>query len=307
MKENTQSITALIVDDSPDSLGMLNNVLNQAGITVLVALGGAQALNIITQVSPDVVLLDAIMPELDGFETCRQIKQHKPELPVIFMTGLTDTNDIVRGLEAGAVDYVTKPVNTQEILARLKVHVQNARSLSSARSALDAAGQSLIEIDRLGSILWSTSRARKLLEFYEQDPFILSQDLAKALAGWIKTDGSAEGNRQDKTLVLTGFSADFQSPVSANFVNVLGDNYLVKLTGEIQEAQAKTLKEKLGVTKREASVLYWLSKGKSNWDIATILSISPRTINKHLEQIYKKLEVDNRTAAATIALKALAD
>ena len=307
MKDNSSSITALIVDDSPDSLGMLNNVLNNAGITVLVALGGEQALNIISQVSPDVVLLDALMPELDGFETCRQIKRHKPELPIIFMTGLTETHDIVRGLEAGAVDYVTKPVNTQEVLARLKVHVQNARSMSSARAALDSAGQSLIEIDLLGNILWTTSHAQKLLEFYEQDPSVLSRDLSKALASWIDANNNDSKEKQNSTVALEGFSADFQSQVSASFVNTLGDNYLVKLVGEIQEAQAKTLQEKLRVTKREASVLYWLSKGKSNWDIATILSISPRTINKHLEQIYKKLEVDNRTAAATVALKALAE
>ncbi len=176
-----QTITALIVDDSPDSLGMLNQALSTEGMTVLVALGGKQAINIMEQITPDIVLLDAMMPELNGFEACALIKAQHPNLPVIFMTGLTETDDIVRGLEAGAVDYITKPINTVEAIARLKVHVHNARRHFSAKAALDSADQSIIAIDDFGIILWATSRAQQQLNHYQHATTKLSGDLHHAL------------------------------------------------------------------------------------------------------------------------------
>lgn len=298
MTEN-KKITVLIVDDSADSVTMLNSFLHNAGLTVLVALSGKQALSIMDQITPDVVLLDAIMPEMDGFETCRQIKAFKPELPIIFMTGLVDTDDIIRGLEAGAVDYVTKPINTSEILARLKVHVKNARNQFSAKSALDSAGQSIIAIDDIGNIIWATRRAQDELDQYQEQPNKLSTDLAQALAKcWRDTP--------DQSIQLTGFSHNPIESISATYLNQLGYQHLIRLQGSNEKSDLAALLDKLPMTQREAEVLLWLSKGKSNWDIATILAIKPRTINKHLEQIFKKLDVDNRTSAAAVALEVLA-
>ena len=99
----------LVVDDSPDSLGMIHQALDQAGLTALIALEGLQALSIAEKMTPDLILMDAIMPTLDGFETCRRLKKHPglASVPVIFMTGLTESEDVVRGLEAGGVDYIT--------------------------------------------------------------------------------------------------------------------------------------------------------------------------------------------------------
>lgn len=293
-----ETITALIVDDSPDSLGMLNTALNNEGITVLVALGGSQALNIIEQITPDIVLLDAVMPGIDGFETCQRIKKAKPNLPVIFMTGLTETADIVRGLEAGAVDYIAKPINTAEALARLKVHVHNARNQFSAKVALESAGQSIIAFDDLGTILWATSRAQEQLDNYQYDTSQLSSDLLRMLdSPWVQNPGTS--------MLLQGFGDSDAVTVDAVYLNKLGTQHLVRLTGNNQHNDVKQLIDQLAVTQREAEVLLWLSKGKSNWDIATILGIKPRTINKHLEQIFKKLDVENRTAAAGIALEVM--
>ncbi len=290
---NEPTITALIVDDSPDSLGMLNQALNSEGMTVLVALGGKQAINIIEQITPDIVLLDAVMPELDGFETCRLIKEKNPNLPVIFMTGLTETEDIVHGLEVGAVDYITKPINTTEAIARLKVHVHNARRQFSAKAALDSADQSIIAIDDSGIILWSTTRAQEHLEQYENDTAQLYSDLQQALQQKWRTETNA-------VIPLNGFH---DASVNVTYLNKLGSQHLLRLSGNSQPINVARLAEKLPVTQREAEVLFWLSKGKSNWDIATILGIKPRTINKHLEQAFKKLEVENRTAAAAIVLE----
>lgn len=299
MLDSNTSITALIVDDSPDSLGMLNTALNSQGITALVALSGQQALNISRQVTPDVVLLDAVMPEMDGFDTCLELKKRFPQLPIIFMTGLSDTDDIVRGLEAGAVDYVTKPINTNEVIARLKVHVHNASNLISVKAALESADQSIISIDDMGNVLWATRRAQEELNKYQHKPAQLSNDLAEKLTEYWRES-------PEKLLYLSGFSDGSEESVSASYLNKLGAQHLIKLQGTSETRDVKTLLSKLPITKREAEVLLWLSKGKSNWDIATILAIKPRTINKHLELIFKKLSVDNRTAAAGIALDTIA-
>ena len=157
---------ALVVDDSADSLRLLTDALDSAGMTVMVALDGASALRIIEQVTPDVILLDAVMPGTDGFETCRRIKKISSvaHVPVIFMTGLTETEDLVRGLEVGGVDYVTKPIVVDEMIARIRVHLANARLAQSARAALDVAGRYLFAVDRQGGLLWSTPQAQRLLD-----------------------------------------------------------------------------------------------------------------------------------------------
>ena len=117
--------TILIIDDQPAMLNLLIEAFEPAGFDVLVALQGEMALMLLNQVTPDVILLDAMMPGIDGFETCRRLKR-RPGLalvPVIFMTGLSETEDIVQGLQAGGVDYVTKPVAPTEVIARVKVHL----------------------------------------------------------------------------------------------------------------------------------------------------------------------------------------
>ena len=108
--------TVLVVDDTPDTLGFLTAALEQASLTVLVATDGASAIKLLAHVTPDLILMDAVMPGMDGFETCRQIKADPAlsHLPVIFMTGLTDTQHVVLGLEAGGVDYVAKPIVVDE-------------------------------------------------------------------------------------------------------------------------------------------------------------------------------------------------
>lgn len=297
--DTATAITALVVDDSPDSLAMLNEALNTKGVTILAALSGKQALNITEQITPDVVLLDAIMPELDGFETCRELKKRFPHMPVIFMTGLSDTEDIVKGLEAGAVDYVTKPINANEVLARIKVHVHNANNLMSAKSVLDSADQSIVSVDSSGNIIWATQRAQEELDNYEHKPAKLAHDLAELLVKYWSSS-------PEKSVHLTGFSNDPEKSVSASYLDKLGAQHLIKLQVTSESSDLNTLLNRLPITKREAEVLLWLSKGKSNWDIATILAIKPRTINKHLEQIFKKLSVDNRTAAAGLVLETLA-
>src|SRR5580704_15480314 len=141
--------TVLIVDDSVESLNFLTDALEDAGFTVLVALNGLTAMTLVDRVAPDLVLMDAVMPGIDGFETCRRLKASQAyiDLPVIFMTGLSETEHIIRGFEAGGVDYVTKPIVPDELIARMQRHLANARLARTARAALDATGRFLIAVD----------------------------------------------------------------------------------------------------------------------------------------------------------------
>ena len=135
--------TIFIVDDTPTNLGVLFNYLDAMQFKVLVSVNGQSALEAIPQAQPDVILLDVMMPGMDGFETCRQLKANPltRDIPVMFMTALTDLVDEVQGLEIGAVDYITKPFKVEILLARVRTHLK----LRQAQRQLEAQNQQLQE------------------------------------------------------------------------------------------------------------------------------------------------------------------
>jgi len=304
MHSATRRDIVLVVDDSPETLSLLTDALEEAGVTVLVAVEGANALTLVAQITPDVILLDAIMPGMDGFETCRRLKQIKAlaHVPVIFMTGLSETEHIVKGLDAGGVDYVTKPVVPNEIIARMRVHLANARQTQSAQVALDAAGRFLLSASLDGRVLWSTPQATQLLvgvlpttpgEGFVLPPHVRDW-LHRALPGATAPDAVAvTDGRSDRRLNLS-------------YVGQIGaQEVLLRIMDDSPRKDEDVLRKALGVTHREAEVLAWIAKGKPNRDIAEILGLSPRTVNKHLEQIYSKLGVENRAAATAVVVRAL--
>jgi adenylate cyclase len=136
----------LIVDDTPANIQVLSSTLKAKGYQISVATSGLQALQIVERIRPDLILLDVMMPEMDGFETCRRLKESAAsrDIPVIFLTARTETADIVRGFEQGAVDYVAKPFNAHELLARVNTHLmvdQLRRSLAVNNAELARAHQ----------------------------------------------------------------------------------------------------------------------------------------------------------------------
>jgi len=293
---------ALVVDDSPETLRLLTDALDGAGMTVMVAMDGAAAMRIVDQITPDIVLLDAVMPGMDGFETCRRLKREAglSNVPVIFMTGLAETEHIVRGLEAGGVDYVTKPIVIEEMLARIRVHLANARLTQSARAALDVSGRYLLAVSRQGKIMWATPQAQKLLS----DNLAAGADdelvLPDAMLQWLEQAQKSKAG--SKAAAVVSFPNDEQ--LRLQYMGKLGPNeFLLRLAKDTSANLPAEFSSELGLTTREGEVLSWLSKGKTNRDIAQILGLSPRTVDKHLEQIYAKLGVENRTAAAAIATR----
>jgi DNA-binding response OmpR family regulator/DNA-binding CsgD family transcriptional regulator len=301
--ESKKRDVALVVDDSPETLRLLTDALDGAGMTVMVAMDGAAAMRIVDQITPDIILLDAVMPGMDGFETCQRLKRDAglSNVPVIFMTGLAETEHIVRGLEAGGVDYVTKPIVIEEMLARIRVHLANARLTQSARAALDVSGRFLLAVNGQGRIMWSTPQAQKLLS----DNLTAATDdelvLPDAMLQWLEQAQKAKTG--PKTPAMASFPNNDQ--LRLQYMGKLGPNeFLLRLAKESGTNLPAEFSSELGLTTREGEVLSWLSKGKTNRDIAQILGLSPRTVDKHLEQIYAKLGVENRTAAAAIATNA---
>ena len=289
----------LVVDDSPDTLSMLNDTLDSENLTVLIALEGTQALTIANNITPDIILMDAVMPNMDGFETCRRLKAN-PEMahiPVIFMTGLSDSESVVKGFDAGGVDYVTKPIKTDELIARMRVHLANARLTLSARTALDSAGQFLFASDRAGHLRWTTPQAQTLLGRAGASDQWLDDALPERLRPLL----SGEVNRE-RPLLVDGLDRQLE----IRYLGQTGaDEYLLRLVDPERPSESEQLKAAFSLTNREAEVLLWIGRGKTNREIGLILSMSPRTVNKHLEQIFKKLGVENRTTAAAMSIRHL--
>lgn len=121
-----QESTVLVVDDTPTNLQVLFDLLSEQGYRVAIAKNGETALQRLQSYLPDLILLDVMMPGIDGFETCRRLKAEplSRDIPIIFMTALSDAVDKVKGLNLGAVDYITKPIQHEEVLARIRVHLQ---------------------------------------------------------------------------------------------------------------------------------------------------------------------------------------
>jgi DNA-binding response OmpR family regulator len=304
MRARDASEIVLVVDDSPDTLRMLTDALEEAGMTVLVALEGAQALAIVTKITPDVILMDAVMPSMDGFEACRALKHNKmlAHVPVIFMTGLSETQDIVKGLEAGGVDYVTKPIVPDELLARIRVHLANARLANSARAALDASGRYLLATNTAGGVLWCTPQTAKLLGLAFVDFHGEGYQLPSDVQEWLQRRARSD-SASDQVALSSSTSA---IKLQLSYVGQIApDEILLRLLEGEFENDNLVLKRKLALTQRESEVLIWIARGKSNRDIAEILNLSPRTVNKHLEQIYAKLGVENRASAAALAVRML--
>jgi DNA-binding response OmpR family regulator len=304
MRARDAAEIVLVVDDSPDTLRMLTDALEEAGMTVLVALEGSQALAIVTKITPDVILMDAVMPSMDGFEACRALKHNKTlaHVPVIFMTGLSETQDIVKGLEAGGVDYVTKPIVPDELLARIRVHLANARLANSARAALDASGRYLLATNAAGGVRWCTPQTAKLLGLafvdFHGEGYMLPSDVQE----WLQRRARSE-SASDQVALSSSTNA---IKLQLAYVGQIGsDEILLRLLEGEFENDNLVLKRKLQLTQRESEVLMWIARGKSNRDIAEILDLSPRTVNKHLEQIYAKLGVENRASAAALAVRML--
>lgn len=164
MFENQPPAVILIVDDQPVTLKLLLTFLQRRGFTVLVATGGEEAFARIKETRPDIILLDIMMPVLDGYETCRILKDNEDmaDIPVIFVTALTNLEDKVKGFEVGGVDYVTKPFQHEEVLARVGAHLSLARLRKELESKNRQLQVVLDEMRKMSAILPICGKCKKI-------------------------------------------------------------------------------------------------------------------------------------------------
>jgi CheY-like chemotaxis protein/DNA-binding CsgD family transcriptional regulator len=309
----------LIVDDVPDNLSLLHDALDEAGYTVLVATDGPSAIARAQQARPAIVLLDAMMPGMDGFEVARRLKAGSDTvaIPIVFMTSLTETEHVVAAFGAGGVDYVTKPIQPREVLARIAAHTQTARVQRQARNALDAFGHATMVVRPVdGRLLWQTALARSLLRDYfgSEGPFA-----PVPLIDWVRREAAGRragvqpvppqpllvgrGGRR-LTLELHAM-AGAEDGLAAAGDDGSDDEWLIVASETNDATLIDAMVAAFRLTAREAEVLVWVARGKTNRDIGDILGASPRTITKHMEHILPKLGVETRTAAAGLVLARL--
>lgn len=302
----------LIVDDTPDNLAFLSDTLQAHGYAVLVALSGEDAFKCLARVTPDVVLLDAMMPGMDGFETCSRMKQdvRHEHLPVIFMTALTESEHVVRGFRVGGIDYVTKPVRPEEVSARIGAHVRRSRAQLYAQAALSLDARAALIVGADGAIRWQSPQAARQIAAYSTADANDADEAALAVArptlppllhAWF-ADWLARGCPTDAVHEFA--VGHVRRSASATPAPEPGE-WIVILKEIDDTVHRNALGERFAVTAREAEVLLWVSRGKTNRDIGDILGMAPRTVNKHLEHLFRKLHVETRAAAAALAIKTL--
>ncbi len=160
----TSGATVMIVDDNPKNVQVLGTILMEKKYNVSVATGGKQALAQVGKVKPEVILLDIMMPDIDGYEVCRRLKEKEEtaDIPVIFLTAKTDTDDIVKGFELGAVDYVTKPFKSKELIARVHTHIANTRMRNHLEQRNKELEEALHDVRTLSGLLPICSGCKKI-------------------------------------------------------------------------------------------------------------------------------------------------
>ncbi len=296
----------MIVDDTPGNLALLSDTLSEAGYRVLVATDGQLALEQIAYLKPDIILMDVMMPGIDGFETCNRLKSdpETAEIPVLFMTALSELDDLLRGFGEGAADYIVKPILPPEVLARVDVQLTQSRNLRRAQHALNNCPFSVLTVDLSGHITWQTPSAARWLDDFLQTHSLVGTNevgapLPKPMLNWLKPRldaGKIEGECFESYRLGIGFSAKISPCQNAG-------EYLMVLEKHSGEWDLDSVRNALNLTFREAEILMWISRGKTNKEVGIILGSSPRTINKHLEHIFEKLGVATRAAAVSIVLQ----
>lgn len=308
MKQSSlaQGKRILIVDDVPDNLAVLFDLLTQRGFRVFAADSGQQAITELQSIAPDLILLDVLMPELDGFATCQRIKADPDfaDVPLLFLTALGDTVDKVKGFELGAVDYITKPIRSEEVLARVNAHLdlrslrleleqrneeldREMQSRLGAEQALERALDApVLLLEPTGAVSFRTEAADALLARHGGVP------PADQRCGWLNAEESEVRGSHGRLHVK-------RRPDPGGSGRALFLLVEKPLSGRPQHLTA------LGLTPREAEILFWIAQGKTSPEVAAIVSAATATVKRHVHHILHKLGVETRFAAALKALEVL--
>jgi DNA-binding NarL/FixJ family response regulator len=273
---------------------------------VLAADSGQQALTELQSIAPDLILLDVLMPGLDGFATCERIKADPDfaDVPLMFLTALGETVDKVKGFELGAVDYITKPIKSEEVLARVNAHLD----LRALRLELEQRNE---ELDREMQLRLGAEQA--LTRALDTPVLLLEQTGAvqfctQAADALLARHGGLPPPAQRRAWLA---AAESEVPGSNGRLYVkrrpdpAGSGRALFLLVERAPPEQPHQLAALGLTARETEILFWIAQGKTSPEIATIVSAATATVKRHVHHILHKLGVETRLAAALKARQIL--
>jgi DNA-binding response OmpR family regulator len=316
----------LIVDDTQIDIDILSFALSRERYRVAVAMNGIHALDMVGKISPDLVLLDIMMPEMDGFELCKILKEsaETKDIPVIFLTVKDETEDIVRGYRYGAVDYVTKPFNSEELLARICTHLELKKKRDNEQELISMLTTTLKERERAEHALQQAhDNLERLVEERTAELLIKNRQLMDEIEERKRAEAALENKSQTLEEFNTALKVlleqrerdkdELEEWVLSNVKNLIMPNVekLNRLNTKTKSTPYLTLLETnlkdltssfsqrlssryLNLTTKEIQVANLIKDGKSSKDIAELIGISERTIDFHRKNIRKKLGLNNR-------------
>lgn len=317
MISRSEQRVILIVDDNATNLSIVMEHLDAYGFEVLIARNGESGIERARLAQPDLILLDVQMPGIDGFETCRRLKAipQTALIPIIFMTVLSDPVDKVKGLESGAVDFISKPIDVTEMLARVKTHLV----LRSLQEQLRQQNEQLEERVRERTVTLEAEKAQKdnLLNLVQKQSEQL-RDLTQVLIQSQKQQSAAitqtlqEQVSQNLQVLAVQLQAmeqlvteQTESPhiFELLLTQIKGTQHIVQQiqqeTDEVTDDLTQHMLEKQGLlaapllhlSTREYEVLQLTVDGKTNGEIADLLVISRATVSTYRRRIMTKLNV----------------
>jgi DNA-binding response OmpR family regulator/DNA-binding CsgD family transcriptional regulator len=327
----------LIIDDNQDNLRLLLNILKNQGYGVRPTRNVYQGLMIAQQETPDLILLDIKMPELDGYEVCRRLKRDERtrEIPVIFLSALAEVVDKVQAFQVGGVDYVSKPFHEAELLARIDTHL----TLRHLQQALQTANDTLEDKVRLRTAELAEANQklqaeieRRIRHQQEKDRLLTAvsrqSEQLRTMTTWLiesqqKSNGATidldQAARQDIALaqsnleIVQNMLSTGPSPIITNHLENI-QRILDKIATHMEQAgstihQATTTAQDLTenpllvLSAREREVLQLVVEGKSNPDIALLLSVTPATVYTYSNRIRKKLDIPDMPRLIKFAIE----
>ncbi len=299
---NSESAVIFIIDDQPANLRVITNLLRSSGFKVLVAKDGESGIKKIEKVLPDLILLDILMPGIDGFETCKRLKTspQTKHIPVIFMTALSDNESKIKGLQMGAVDYLTKPFEQEEILARIKIHLHLQKLNQELRLKNELLKQQIREIEKKEIALTESKKRLKTIINTDVKGIIVVDQEGKIL--FVNPATEKLFKRDSKTMLEETFGIPLvlgklteleipQSPgklrkVQMSVVEIDWENQPAYLVSLIDVTEQRKLEEKL-------RILYLASEQSPASIVITDAQGNIQYVNPKFEEVsgYKKEEV----------------
>lgn len=224
---NTNNKTILVVDDTTENLNILKNILEKDDFDVFLSKDGEKAIKIAEEILPDLILLDILMPNIDGYETCRRIKKSEKtkDIPIIFLSALTSPNDKVKAFDVGGVDYIPKPFHEQEVLVRVKSHLQTSMIISSLNNLVEKSFHEIytplsvmstgLEMQVLEhgntNYLKSIKSAMRLLNIFSDDMYYsIKKEVTQFEAQWIELEPFMKEQMNYLTPIALNNEMDFE-------------------------------------------------------------------------------------------------